>query len=203
LHEISNDNGVKVVNFATSKKLIVKRTTFPHRNIHKFNWTSPDGKKHNEIGFILIGRRRRFSILDVQTFRAADCDTDHYLVVAKIRKRLVVSIQTRQRVHKERLNPRKLNEVGGKEQYHFEISNSFAAVENLDTEVDINRALETIRENIKISAKESLGYLELKKHKPWFDERCSKLLEEKEKIQIAVVTGSKRNKCGYSENYNT
>jgi hypothetical protein len=43
-----------------------------------------------------------------------------------------------------------------------------------NTEVDINRAWGTIRENIKISAKESLGYYELKKHKPWFDERCSK-----------------------------
>jgi hypothetical protein len=43
-------------------------------------------------------------------------------------------------------------------------------VENSDSEVDINRAWETIRENIKISAKESLGYYGLKKHKPWFDE---------------------------------
>jgi exonuclease III len=35
LHEASNDNGVKVVNVATSKNLIVKSTTFPHRDIHK------------------------------------------------------------------------------------------------------------------------------------------------------------------------
>jgi hypothetical protein len=42
----------------------------------------------------------------------------------------------------------------------------------------INRALETIRKNIKVSAKESLGYYELKKHKPWFDEGCSKLLAQ-------------------------
>jgi hypothetical protein len=33
LHEASNDNGVRVVNFATSKHLIVKSTTFPHLNI--------------------------------------------------------------------------------------------------------------------------------------------------------------------------
>jgi hypothetical protein len=45
-------------------------------------------------------------------------------------------------------------------------------VEELDTEVDINRAWETITENIKISSKESLGYHEMKKHKPWFDEGC-------------------------------
>jgi hypothetical protein len=35
LHEASNDNGVRVVNFAASKNLIVKSTTFPHRDIHK------------------------------------------------------------------------------------------------------------------------------------------------------------------------
>jgi exonuclease III len=36
LHEISNDNGVTLVNFATSKNLRVKSTMFPHRNIHKY-----------------------------------------------------------------------------------------------------------------------------------------------------------------------
>jgi hypothetical protein len=34
LHEASNDNGVRIVNFATSKNLIVKSTTFPHHDIH-------------------------------------------------------------------------------------------------------------------------------------------------------------------------
>jgi hypothetical protein len=42
LHELSNDNGVTVVNFATSKNLVVKSTMFPHRKIHKYTWTSPD-----------------------------------------------------------------------------------------------------------------------------------------------------------------
>jgi hypothetical protein len=43
-------------------------------------------------------------------------------------------------------------------------------LEDLDAEVEINNAWETIRDNIKISAKERVGYFELKKHKPWFDE---------------------------------
>jgi hypothetical protein len=34
LQEASNDNGVRLVNFATSKNLRVKGTMFPHRNIH-------------------------------------------------------------------------------------------------------------------------------------------------------------------------
>jgi hypothetical protein len=82
-------------------------------------------------------------------------------VVAKVRERLAVNKQRPQRFHMERFNLKKLNEVDGKEQYHVEVSNRFADFEDLDTEVEINSAWETIRGNIKISAKESLGYFEL------------------------------------------
>jgi hypothetical protein len=78
-HEITNNNGVRVVNFATYKNLTVKSKIFPHRNIHK--------------------------------------------------------------------------------------------------------AWENIRGNIK-TAKESLGYYELKKNKPWFDEGWSKLLEERKQAKL-------------------
>jgi hypothetical protein len=90
LHEISNDNGVRLVNFATFKNLRVKNTMLPHRNVHKYTWTSSDGKTHNQIYYILIDRRRHSNILDVRSYRAADCDTDHCLVVAKVRERLAV-----------------------------------------------------------------------------------------------------------------
>jgi hypothetical protein len=49
LHDSSNVNGVRVVNFATSKNLIVKSTTFPHREIRKHTWTSPVSVTHNQI----------------------------------------------------------------------------------------------------------------------------------------------------------
>jgi hypothetical protein len=42
----------------------------------------------------------------------------------------------------------KLNEVDGKEKYRVDVSNWFAAFENLDTEVEINTVWETIRGNI-------------------------------------------------------
>jgi hypothetical protein len=61
-------------------------------------------------------------------------------VVVKIRERLAVSKQTTHRIRVERFNLKKLNEVEGKELYRVEISNRFATLENLDTEVDINRA---------------------------------------------------------------
>jgi hypothetical protein len=84
----------------------------------------------------------------------------------------------------ERFNLNKLNEVEGTEQYRVKMSNRFAALENLDTEVDVNTVSGTIRETIKISAKESAGYYELKQQKPWFDERCSQLLDQRKQAKL-------------------
>jgi hypothetical protein len=60
--------------------------------------------------------------------------------------------------------------------------------------MNINRAWGTIRENIKISAKESLGYYELKKHKPWFDKECctfyvlrSKLVDQRKEAKVECL----------------
>jgi len=111
LHQDSNDNGVRIVSFAISKSLAVKSTMFPHRNIHKYTWTPSDGKTHNQIDHILIDRRWQSSILEVQSCRGADCDTDHYLVVAKLRERLAVSTQAAQKFDVERINLWKLNEL--------------------------------------------------------------------------------------------
>jgi hypothetical protein len=104
--------------------------------------------------------------------------------VAKVRERLAVNEQRSHRFDTERFNLKKLNDVEGKEQFRVEVSNRFAALEDLDIEVEINSAWEMIRENINISAKESLGYFEVKKHKPWFDERCSKLLDQRKQPKL-------------------
>lgn len=48
LHKISDDMGVSVINFAALKNLIImKITTFPLCNIHKYAWTSPDDQIHD------------------------------------------------------------------------------------------------------------------------------------------------------------
>jgi hypothetical protein len=121
LHLDGNDNGVRIINFATSKNLVVKSTIFPYGNIHKYTWISPDGQTHNQIDNILINRRWHSSILEVQSFRRADCDTDHYQVVRNVRERLAIKKQAAQKFDGVRFNLRKLNDLETRKQYQIEV----------------------------------------------------------------------------------
>jgi hypothetical protein len=78
-------------------------------------------------------------------------------------------------------------------------------LKNLDAEVDINSAWETI----KISSKGILCYYELKKYKPWLDKGCSKLLEQRKNAILqwlqdpSVINGDNLNnvRCEASRHF--
>jgi hypothetical protein len=64
-----------------------------------------------QIHHIMIDKRQHPYIVDVQSFRGADCVTVHFLVAVKVRQRLSVSKQTAQKFDMESFNLKKLNDV--------------------------------------------------------------------------------------------
>jgi hypothetical protein len=75
LYEMSDD---RVVNFASSKMPTAKSTMFPHHNIHKFTWPSPDGKTHNKIDhFSLIGD-------GIQTYLMSSCSRQQFVILTTV-----------------------------------------------------------------------------------------------------------------------
>jgi len=89
LHEISNQNGELVCNFATENNLTVMRTQFQHKRIHKGTWTSPDFKTVNQIDHVLINTNKKRIVQDIRKLRGLNCDSDHFLVKTILKQRLI------------------------------------------------------------------------------------------------------------------
>jgi len=86
LHDITSENGEKLVQLAIAHNLETSSTKFQHRRIHKGTWKAPGQDICNQIDHVLISKRRASTITDVRTLRGPNCDSDHYLVRTKIRQ---------------------------------------------------------------------------------------------------------------------
>jgi hypothetical protein len=73
-------------------------------------------------------------------------------------------------------------------------------LKNLSDDEDINRAWESIEVSIKTSAKESIGLHEMKQYKPWFDEKCLDILDQRKRAKIQWIQDpGKPKQCRKSE----
>ncbi|XP_043063190.1 craniofacial development protein 2-like [Drosophila yakuba] len=78
-----NDNGERLVELCQLFQMVIGGTIFPHKDVHKYSWTSPSGNTRNQIDHICISRKWRHSLLDVRNKRGASIDSDHELVIAE------------------------------------------------------------------------------------------------------------------------
>jgi len=98
-----------------------------------------------------------------------------------------VGKQAAQRFDRQRFNLRKLNEPEVREQYLIEITNRFAALENVNDEEEVNRTWDHIKGNIKSSAEESLGLHELNQNKHWFVKECLGFLNRRKRAKLQWI----------------
>jgi hypothetical protein len=73
-------------------------------------------------------------------------------------------------------------------------------LKNLNVSEGINRAWEILKECNKISAKESLGLYEWKQHKPWYDEECSKFLDQRKQAKMQWLQNPNQSNVDYLKN---
>lgn len=72
-----NENGDLFTEVCSAFDLLISGIIFPHRDVHKITWTSPDGRIKNQIDHIAFSRRWRESFLNVRNRRGADVGSDY------------------------------------------------------------------------------------------------------------------------------
>ena len=75
--------------FCASNGLVIGGTLFSHKKSHKLTWRSPDGITENQIDHVAINKTRSSSLQDTRVIRSADAGSDHHLVVAVIKMKLL------------------------------------------------------------------------------------------------------------------
>ena len=68
--------------------LIVTNTWFKKPKRRLYTWEAPGDWSRRQLNYILVKHRFRNGVKDVQTLPGADIDSDHKLLVSKVRTRL-------------------------------------------------------------------------------------------------------------------
>ncbi|KAL4143118.1 hypothetical protein QTP88_005484 [Uroleucon formosanum] len=160
MHDITSDNGLRLIDFASGGGLVVKSTMFPRKDIYKGTWKASNGRYTNQIDHVMINIRFKNCIQAVKTVRGADCDSDHYLVKGKLNVKL------------KKLGVRKGTMVDRYEVNKFK-----------DKTVC---KWEAIKETLKVVTDTTIGK-QKKVKKPWFNTSCEEALNRRKEARLQWI----------------
>jgi hypothetical protein len=75
-------------NFASLQNMVIGGTMFKHKDIHKMTLKSPNGNAFNQIDHLMIHARYLSNLIHIRSYRGVNTDSDHYLLISKIRSRI-------------------------------------------------------------------------------------------------------------------
>jgi exonuclease III len=186
LHRESNDNGLRLINFATAHNMRVSSTFFNHKNIHKATWTHGGSGTKAQLDHVLVDARHASDVLDVRSYRllATDIDhhsSDHYLIGAKLRAR-VSNVNKVKGERCRRYDVAKLQNTEMRKRFSEKLNERLSDLNSDPTEwTAVCEILQETAENV-------LGFHETIRNE-WFDDECRQACQ-------AVIEARKKRQSG-------
>ena len=85
----TNDNGERLMSFASANGMCITNTLFPYKHINQATWYPPNSRASPSLkDYILVRQRLRPSVLDTGVYRGGDIDSDHRLVIVSLHLKL-------------------------------------------------------------------------------------------------------------------
>lgn len=176
IHETTNDNGHRLSNLATTHKMKIVSTKHKHKEEHKITWMAPDQKYGTQIDHVMINSKRENTITDVRSYRGANVDSDHYLVIAtaKLRK-----MDLKGQDRKDRWNIEELKTTEVREKFEIALRKEMEDDREEGTEISVNTKWTKIKKQINYAAQTQLGFHQTPRQKDWWTRECSKIVDRK------------------------
>ena len=188
-HQLTNENGLRLIDFATSKNMAIRSTFFQHSLHHRLTWRSPN-RTETQIDHVLIDGRHFSDIIDVRSHRGANIDSDHYLVMVKIRQKLSVVNNIRYR-RPPRYNLARLKQHDIATQYASSLEAALPEEGELE-EAPLGDRWNAVKTAISSAAEEVLGHVQPNRRNEWFDEECRQILDEKNAARATMLRRATR-----------
>jgi endonuclease/exonuclease/phosphatase family metal-dependent hydrolase len=189
----TNENGLRLIDFAAGRQMAIKSTYFMHKRIHLETWHSPDGRTCNQIDHCLIDGRHFSDVIDVRARRGANIDSDHMLVVIRVRFRISLASNMKPQQLK-RFAVDRLIDAGVATRYHDELETELCRRSAMEPEPlsldDIWKRTETA---VREVAEKTIGYTRKQARNEWFDEECARVNEKKNAARARALGVKTRN----------
>ncbi|XP_062714037.1 uncharacterized protein LOC134290845 [Aedes albopictus] len=188
-HQLTNENGLRLIDFAASKNVAIRSTYFQHSLPYRYTWRSPQ-QTESQIDHVLIDGRHFSDIIDVRTYRGANIDSDHYLVMVKLRPKLSVINNVHYR-RPPRYDLERLKQPNVATAYAQNLEAALPDEGVLDV-APLEDCWSTIKAAINNAAESTIGYVERSRRNDWFDEECRAVLEEKDAARAVMLQHGNR-----------
>ena len=171
-----NDRGQALVDFCKRSKMMVTNTWFEHEKRRRYTWKKPGDTDRFQIDYILVKQRYRNSVKNSRSYPGADADSDHNLVMAKIKLKLKKVLRSR------KVRRLCLEDLGSKKgRFHDVLEKELAKDGGRDDDSTENKWVK-LREVVKNGAKEVYGFQETRRaKKPWITDKMIEKMDERRK----------------------
>jgi len=153
LHEVTNSNGLRLVQYVTTYKLKVLSTWYPRKDIHKGTWKIPGTNDSNQIDHILVSKRWATDIENVRTYRGANSYSEHFSVGARLKQRIALITRNRTE-NRKRWNVDNFDETDVESYYQQEVQ---WKLQKKSPSNDIEEEWTCIKEMLITSAQNIIG----------------------------------------------
>ena len=178
---VINENSEMFCAFCASNRLVIGGTLFPHKKSHKLTWKSPDGITENQIDHVAINKTWRSSLQDTRVMRSADAGSDHHLVVAVIKMKLLALKKPRS--SRKKYCTYRFKDQTVREEFVIALTNRYDAlynepVDEEEMELGIEQEWIKIKEMYSSTCGEVLGK-DKREWKAWMSDNTWRLVEER------------------------
>ena len=172
---IPNDNTHRLLTLCATHGLAILGSWFQRRNIHRFTWISNDGRTTKEIDHIITRDRSQFT--SCRVYRSAECsaNTDHRLLVAKMR--IMLSFKQKAAPSSIKYNIDQLiKNPATTQEFALTVTNKFEVLSSFQGSVEEEWSF--VSSALRESAEEVVGRKRVTR-KPWLSDEGYAIIKKK------------------------